>query len=200
MKWLLDDAGVRKERAQYVPLAKGVVLEVGAGSGANIPYYSLDVTKLIALEPSQDMWNSGEQQQQISEHFPVEYLCASAEHIPLPDESVDAVVSTWTLCSIPHVEAALGEIRRVLKPGGNFIFVEHGRSPNVRVARYQKWLTPFWKKIAGGCHLNRKIDELITQAGFTIVSLDTDHKNVLQTLGCAYGGTLVKINNSEIII
>jgi ubiquinone/menaquinone biosynthesis C-methylase UbiE len=102
----------------------------------------------------------------------VEFLSQSAEEpLPLPDESMDTVVMTWTLCSIPNPLEALAQMRRVLKPGGKLIFIEHGRAPDRGVAIWQDRLTPTWKRIGGGCHLNRKVDELITQAGFQITEL-----------------------------
>lgn len=107
--------------------------------------------------------------------FPVELLAETAETIPLPDGAVDAVVSTWTLCTIPDVDRALAEMRRVLVPGGQLRFVEHGRSPDARVARWQDRLTPLQKKLAGGCHLNRPIDLLIGQAGFRLDRIERGH-------------------------
>lgn len=157
-------------RPSVVEQASGTVLEIGFGSGPNIPYYK-NVTKLYALEPSKELYNLGKEN--ISQaKFPIEYLNASAEKIPLVDNSVDSVVSTWTLCSIPHPEIALQEIRRVLKPNGKFIFIEHGKSPENLAFKIQKFLTPIYKRIAGGCHLDRDIDKLIQDTGFTIENLE----------------------------
>ena len=154
-----------KERAQLIPQARGVVLEIGFGSGLNLPFYQ-GITKLYALEPNDDLWQlTAEAAAQAS--FPVEYIKASAEAVPLPDKLIDTVVCTWSLCSIPNPDKALAEARRVLQDDGIFIFVEHGLSPYPRIATWQARITPFWKKFMGGCHLDRDIYSLVNQAGFT---------------------------------
>jgi ubiquinone/menaquinone biosynthesis C-methylase UbiE len=187
---LMQKGDVSLERQKYVPLAKGVVLEIGAGSGTNLPYYK-SITKLYALEPSKELWKLAESRlKDVS--FPVEMLTASAEHIPLPDASVDTVTSTWTMCSIPNVPLALKEMHRVLKPNGNLIFIEHGYSPDKGVARLQTILTPVWKHIAGGCHLDRKIDELIKKTGFEIKELKLEYSKSLRTAGYLYKGLATK--------
>lgn len=146
--------------------ARGVVLEVGFGSGLNLPYYK-DISKLYALEPSKESFElSDDLAKDVS--FPIEHLEASAEKIPLMDQSVDSVISTWTLCTIPDPQAALKEIARVLKPGGEFIFIEHGASPHPAVSLLQKIGTPFSKRAAGGCHLDRDIEGLIKNSGLTV--------------------------------
>lgn len=160
-----------KHRLAVAQAVSGVVLEIGFGSGLNLPYYR-NVSKLYALDPSRDLFVLAKGRVEKAA-FPVEFLQASAEQIPLADASVDAVVSTWTLCTIPHPEHALKEVLRVLKPGGVFSFIEHGHSPNRFVAMIQKWCTPFSKCFAGGCHLNREIEMLIHEAGFDIQKLDT---------------------------
>lgn len=153
---------------RFFKQARGVVLEVGAGSGTTIPYYDAAlVTKLIALEPSQELWSYG-WEQVAKARFPVEYINVGAEEIPLPDNSVDTVVTAYALCSIPNVSAALREMRRVLRPGGQYLFVDHGRAPGWGVQRLQKILTPFTKHFTGGCYLDRDIGALIRAAGFRI--------------------------------
>ena len=165
--WTLRSAAFRRLRQECVRGISGTVLEVGFGSGLNLPWYPPEVTRLWFIEPSAEAQRMA--QKAIAEApFPVELLGETAEAIPLPDEAVDAVVSTWTLCTIPDVERALAEMRRVLAPGGQLRFVEHGRSPEARVARWQDRLTPLQKKLAGGCHLNRPIDRLIEGAGFRL--------------------------------
>jgi SAM-dependent methyltransferase len=159
------------ERARWVPLAAGVVLEVGAGSGLNVPFYGPHVRMLYAIEPSSSLRRMAAARVKEAA-FPVELMAASAERIPLPDASVDTAVTTWTLCTIADADVALREIQRVLRPDGRLITVEHGRAPDPRVARWQERLTPFWRRIAGGCHLNRPIDRLIAQAGFAVVRME----------------------------
>lgn len=161
-----------KVRKQVIPGARGVVLEVGIGSALNLPFYTSAVTKLYGVDPSAELLAMARQKVQHAP-FPVELLQYPAEHIPLPDRSVDTVVVTWSLCSIQDPAAALSEMRRVLKPGGRLIFVEHGLSPDSSVQSWQNRLTPLWRRMAGGCHLNRKVGDLIGAAGFTIEHLET---------------------------
>lgn len=158
-----------KYRPEVIREARGVVLEVGFGSGLNIPYYA-GIVKLYALEPYQEFYSLSESRIKKA-NFPIEHLRAPAEKIPLEDSSVDSVVSTWSLCSIPHPEIALSEIKRVLKPGGIFTFVEHGHSPNAFISKAQNLLTPAWKHITAGCHLNRQIDLLVNKSGLKIQRL-----------------------------
>jgi ubiquinone/menaquinone biosynthesis C-methylase UbiE len=159
------------ERTKFVPLAAGRVLEVGIGSGLNIPFYSRDVTALVGLDPSVALWQLA-RQRRAAAPFPVEYIGLSGEQIPLEDKTFDTVVTTWTLCTIPNPVAALKEMRRVLKPDGRCIFVEHGRAPDRRVQVWQNRLNPLWRRITGGCNLNRVIDTLIADAGFHISQID----------------------------
>jgi ubiquinone/menaquinone biosynthesis C-methylase UbiE len=164
----------RLERARYVPRASGLVLEVGAGSGLNLPLYRPEVQKLYALEPSPRLLGMA-RERAARVGIPVEFLCESAEAIPLGEGSVDSVVTTWTLCTIPDPVRALGEMRRVLRLDGRLIFIEHGRAPDVAVARWQDRLTPLWRRVAGGCHLNRPIDEILKRAGFEVPELDAGY-------------------------
>jgi SAM-dependent methyltransferase len=161
---LLNLAMQQKDLAAYrqrvVPAAHGRVLEIGIGSGLNLPFYTAAVDQVIGLDPSLPLLEMARRHARDG-GVPVALLQASAEAIPLDDASVDTVLTTWTLCSIPDVRAALAEMRRVLKPGGSFLFVEHGRAPEQGVARWQNRLTPVWRPISGGCHLNRPINTLI---------------------------------------
>lgn len=162
---------VARLRAAWIPQACGEVLEIGIGSGLNFPHYSAEVQKVYGVDPSVELQRMA-RERIAAARFPVEILAQSAEQpLPLPDASIDTVVVTWTLCSIPDVAPALQQMRRVLKPGGRLIFLEHGRAAEPRVAAWQDRLTPIWRRFTGGCHLNRKMDELIAAAGFRITEL-----------------------------
>ena len=165
---------VSRLRAAHVPAARGVVLEVGVGSGLNLPFYTAEVTKLHAVDTSAELLAMARPKAK-GLVFPVEFLQQNAERIPLHDGSVDTVVVTWSLCSIDNPAAALREVRRVLRPGGAFIFVEHGLAPDATVRKWQNRLTPIWRHVAGGCHLNRPIDGLISDAGFTTTTLKSGY-------------------------
>jgi ubiquinone/menaquinone biosynthesis C-methylase UbiE len=157
-------------RRRVIGAAEGSVLEIGIGSGLNLPLYGSTVRAVIALEPSAELLRMA-RRRAASAIVPVEFLEGSAETLPLDDGSVDTVVTTWTLCTIPDAPRALAEMRRVLKPDGALLFVEHGRAPEPGVARRQDRLDPLWSRFAGGCHLNRKMDELISGGGFRIERL-----------------------------
>jgi ubiquinone/menaquinone biosynthesis C-methylase UbiE len=162
-----------KQREKVVPLAEGRVLEIGIGSGLNMPYYSTSkVKRLWGLDPSQETWALAQDKGK-KLNFDVEFIEASAEEIPLDRGSADTVLVTYTICTIPDAIAALKEARRVLKPGGNLLFCEHGLAPDESVRRWQDRLNPLWTRIGGGCNLNRPIPELIKQAGFSIRRMDT---------------------------
>src|SRR5918993_173622 len=159
-------------RARVASAAEGRVLDVGVGSGLNLPFYAQGVQEIIGLEPLQQLLARAQSKARDSE-IPISLLQASAERIPLEDRTIDTIVMTWTGCSIPKIGTALGEMRRVLKNHGRLIFVEHGRAPDPKVARWQDRLDPFWTRLSGGCHLNRKIDDLLVNAGFQIDRLNT---------------------------
>ena len=169
--WMLRGREFADLRQKYLLGVSGNVLEIGFGSGLNLPWYPAEVTRVRAVEPSDEAWKMARPAVEAAP-FPVERIGRSAEAIPLPDASVDAAVSTWSLCTIPDIGRALREVRRVLKPGAPFRFVEHGRSPEPRVARWQDRLTPLQKRLAGGCHLNREIDRLIGDAGLRLKRID----------------------------
>ncbi|MDB4260329.1 class I SAM-dependent methyltransferase [Porticoccaceae bacterium] len=164
------------QRGKVVPLAEGLVLEVGIGSGLNIPFYDAGkVDKVIGLDPSPELNEMAEKvvsKTAAENGLDVEIILGSAEAMPFPDNHFDSVVITYTLCTIPDAESANLEIRRVLKPGGKLIFCEHGLAPDAGVAKWQGRIDPIWGKIAGGCHLNRDIPQLITGAGFTLETLE----------------------------
>lgn len=158
-------------RQRVIGAAEGRVLEIGIGSGLNFPLYGAAVTAVIGLEPSSDLLNMARSRAETAA-VPITLLDASAETIPLDGGSIDTVVTTWTLCTIPNAERALAEMRRVLRSGGALLFVEHGRAPEPGVARWQDRLDPLWSRLAGGCHLNRKMDDLIGGTGFRIEALE----------------------------
>jgi ubiquinone/menaquinone biosynthesis C-methylase UbiE len=160
-------------RAECVPRACGEVVEIGIGSGLNLPFYSSDVQHICGVDPSVELQQMARKRAAMGS-INVEFITQSAERpLPLIDASIDTVVLTWTLCSITDASQALLQMKRVLKPNGSLIFVEHGRSSDPGVEVWQDRITPLWRHIGGGCHLNRKIDDLIEAAGFQIVDLKT---------------------------
>lgn len=149
----------------------GQVVEIGFGSGLNIPYYPDAVSGVAAIEPADIGWKLA-RKRLAAATVPVERSGLDGQSLSLPDDSCDAALSTWTLCTIPDVAAALREVRRVLKPGGSLHFVEHGLAPDERVRRWQHRLEPMQKRLFGGCHLTRPVVDLLTDAGFTITEVD----------------------------
>ena len=189
---LIDLAMRQRNLAAYrhrvVPAAEGRVLEIGIGSGLNLPFYTRKAELVIGLDPSPKLLAMARQTgPPIS--GPVEFVEGSAEAIPLQDRSVDTVVTTWTLCSIPDAPRSLREMYRVLRPGGRLLFVEHGRSPDPRVRRWQDRLTPAWKRIGGGCHLNRAIGTLIEGAGFQFERIETGYMRGPKPMTFMYEGS-----------
>jgi ubiquinone/menaquinone biosynthesis C-methylase UbiE len=166
---------VGRQRQLVVPLAQGRVLEVGIGTGLNMRYYDKSrVTKIVGLDPALELHPLA--RERIAQAgLEVELLGLSAESIPLPDASFDTVLITYTLCTIPDPLAALREMRRVLTPGGQLLYCEHGRAPEASVQRWQARLQPLWGKLAGGCHLGRDIPALLQAAGFQLPDLDTGY-------------------------
>ncbi|MDP2645393.1 MAG: class I SAM-dependent methyltransferase [Desulfobacterales bacterium] len=161
-----------RQREKVVPIARGVVLEVGVGSGLNLPYYDGNkVTKVWCLDPSPEMLRMAEKAAK-SLPLKVEFIGSPGEEIPLEDNSVDTVVVTYTLCTIADTEQALRQMARVLKPGGELIFCEHGAAPDEDIRCWQERINPVWKLLAGGCHLNRPIPKLIEQGGFRIKGME----------------------------
>lgn len=160
------------QRRKVVPLCEGRVLEVGMGSALNLPYYDPARVEFVwGLEPSAVMRHKARANLRRSP-VEVKLIDLPGEQIPLEDNSVDTVLLTYTLCTIPDWQAALQQMRRVLKPGGRLVFTEHGRAPDAGVRRWQERINPVWKKLAGGCNLNRPIPELIEQSGFAVEKLD----------------------------
>lgn len=161
-------------RERVVARAEGRVLEIGIGSGLNLPFYGSRVDEVIGLEPAAPLLAMAQSAAGRGRR-PVTFIAGSAESIPMSDASVDTIVTTWTLCSIADAIGALKEMRRVLKASGQLLFVEHGLAPERDVQKWQNRLTPLWKKIGGGCHLNRPISTLIERGGFGITQLDTGY-------------------------
>ena len=163
---------INHQRQKVVPLAEGKVLDIGIGSGLNIPFYKSDkIHKVIGIDPSHELINLAKDLVNNSQTS-IELFIGSAEAIPYPDNFFDTVLITYTMCTIPNAEIANREMWRVLKDDGRLIFCEHGLAPDNKISKWQNRIDPFWGKIAGGCHLNRDIQKLITDAGFSFESLD----------------------------
>ena len=163
---------INYQRQKVVPLAKGKVLDIGIGSGLNIPFYNSDkIDKVIGIDPSHELIKLAKELANDSKAS-IELIIGSAESIPYPDNFFDTVLVTYTMCTIPNVAIANKEMWRVLKDDGRLIFCEHGLAPDKKISKWQNRIDPFWGKIAGGCHLNRDIQKLITDAGFSFESLN----------------------------
>jgi len=173
-------------RQRVISLASGRVLEIGVGSGLNLPFYNSHATEIVGLDPHPKLIDMASHQ---ASSVPAKILGGSAESIPVDTASIDTVVTTWTLCTIPDVMAALREMRRVLKPGGQLLFAEHGLAPEEGVRRWQHRLTPLWKGIAGGCHLDRPIAELVRTAGFEISHMETGYMRGPKPMTFMYEGS-----------
>ena len=174
-------------RERVIGAAEGLVLEIGVGSGRNLPFYRSSANQILALEPSPKLVAMARSVPHPG--TPVSFLEASAESIPLDDGSVDTVVTTWTLCTVPQAATALGEMRRVLRQGGRLLFVEHGLAPDEGVRWWQDRLTPAWKSISGGCHLNRPMQALIEGAGFRVDRVETGYMPGLKPMTFMYEGS-----------
>jgi ubiquinone/menaquinone biosynthesis C-methylase UbiE len=166
---------IQKIRQQIIPLAQGTVLGVGVGPGANFRYYDpARVSKVYALEPNPGMVERAESEGRRTK-LDIEFLDLPGERIPLPEASIDAVVSTFTLCTIPGVADAIRGIARVLRPGGQFLFFEHGLSPDIRVRRWQERTEPLFQWAFEGCHVTRNIPALIKDGGFGVEQIETGY-------------------------
>ena len=177
------------QRKKVVPLARGRVLEIGIGTGLNLGFYDPDkVDRVWGLDRSAAMWKMADT---TGVKFDVEFLQASAERIPLDDGSADTILVTYTLCSVSNIIEALKDMRRVLKPGGELVFCEHGAAPDENVRKWQERLNPLWSKIAGGCNLNRSIPTLLEEGGFRIRAMDTMFLPTWKPAAFNYWGTAV---------
>lgn len=181
-------APVSKQREKVVPFASGVVLEIGIGSGLNIPFYNPDkVSKLIGVDPDEYIWKRSAKRRAASP-LEIERIGLSGEDIPLQDNMADSVVVTYSLCTIPDPIKALGEMKRILKPGGKILFTEHGKAPDAKVHRWQNRIDPIWGKLAGGCHTGRDIPTLFRQAGLEFESLEQGYIPGPKVLSYNYWG------------
>jgi ubiquinone/menaquinone biosynthesis C-methylase UbiE len=178
-------------RARVVSDLTGEVLEIGFGSGLNVPFYPASLTRVWAVDPA-TVGRKLAAKRVAASPVPVEYIGLDAQRIPLPDGSVDGVLTTWTLCTIPDAAGALAEVRRVLRPGGSLHFAEHGRAPDARVARKQDRLEPLQKRVFGGCHLTRHIDQLIAASGLELAELKTYYRPGPPATSYTYEGRAAK--------
>ncbi len=184
------------ERARLIPRASGVVLEIGIGSGLNLPFYGAGVEKLHGIDPRRHVWAlAGQRLERV--RFPVEFIEASAERIPMPDRSVDTVVTTWTLCSIPDARVAVLEMKRVLRSNGQLLFVEHGLAPDARVVAWQHRLDPIWTRISSGCHLNRRVDQLLLEGGFRLDESESSYVSGWKLMTYFYRGLARPVSEAE---
>ncbi len=178
-------------RARVSAGLHGEVLEIGFGSGLNVPHYPAGVTRVRAVDPA-TLGRRLAAKRVAASPVPVEYIGLDGQALPVDSASVDHVLTTWTLCTIPDVERALAEACRVLRPGGELHFVEHGRSPDSRVAVWQDRLTPLQRRVAGGCHLNRPIDRLVAGSGLDLTQMETYYMAGPKAFGYAFEGRAVK--------
>ncbi len=180
-----------RQREKVVPLASGRVLEIGIGSGLNLPFYdSSKVEHLWGLDPSREMWAIAEKRMK-SVDLDVEFLEGDAAHIPLDDDSADTILITYTLCTIPEVIPSLTDMRRVLRPGGELVFCEHGKAPDDGVSKWQDRLNPIWKRFGGGCNLNRPIPSLLEAGGFAVRAMEKMYLPGWRPATFNYWGTAV---------
>ena len=179
---------ITKQREKVVPLAEGIVLEIGIGSGQNLPHYNPDkVTKIIGVDPDEHIWKRSEKRRNLCP-VKIERIGLSGEDIPLEKNSADSVVITYSLCTIPDPIKALHEMKRILKPGGKILFSEHGKAPDDKVHRWQNRIDPVWKKLAGGCHSGRNIPDLFRQAGLSFEDLQETYIPGPKVLSYNYWG------------
>jgi ubiquinone/menaquinone biosynthesis C-methylase UbiE len=192
LPWLIDlsmrQSRLAPYRCRVVSAASGRVLEIGIGSGLNLPFYGNSVSQIIGIEPSAKLLHMARAASWRTS-VPLDLIEGTAEAIPIDDRSIDTVVTTWTMCSIPVLEHALREMRRVLRPGGRLLFVEHGLAPEPRVRWFQDRLTPVWKRFSGGCHLNRAIMDTVAHAGFRIEHLETGYMRGPKAMTFMYEGS-----------
>jgi ubiquinone/menaquinone biosynthesis C-methylase UbiE len=178
-------------RARVAAGLAGQVLEIGFGSGLNIPYYPASLERVQAIDPAA-VGRKLAAKRAAACPVPIDYIGTDAQTLPADDASVDSVLSTWTLCTISDASRALAEIRRVLRPGGALHFIEHGLAPDPAVARLQQRLTPLQHRAFGGCHLNRQIDQLVAAAGLELTRIDTYYMKAPRALGYTFEGTATK--------
>jgi ubiquinone/menaquinone biosynthesis C-methylase UbiE len=187
INWACGHKPFNKQREKIVPLAKGKVLEIGIGSGLNLPYYGKEVEYVLGIDPAEEVWRQNKID--IKElPFTFEFQKAYAENIAADNQSFDTIVITYAMCSIPTIELAFEEIRRVLKPNGQLLFSEHGKAPDAATQKIQKFLNPAWSKLGGGCHLNKDIPKIIQQNGFEFKTLTESYIPGWKPLSFNYWG------------
>lgn len=163
---------INYQRNKVVPLAQGVVLEIGMGSGLNIPFYNKNnIEKIIGLDPSEEL-NFLAKKVAKKNNIEIDFIISGAEDIALPDNSIDTILITYTLCTIPDLDNSMAEIKRVLKSDGKFIFCEHGIAPDQNIVKWQTRINPIWKALMGGCNINRNIPKIISDGGFDITNIN----------------------------
>jgi ubiquinone/menaquinone biosynthesis C-methylase UbiE len=183
-------------RARVASNLTGDVLEIGFGSGLNVPFYPPSLTRVYALDPA-EVGRKLAARRVAASPVPVSYIGLDAQRIPLADGSVDSVLTTWTLCTIPDPAQALAEVRRVLRPGGTLHFAEHGRAPDPKVARKQDLLEPIQQRVFGGCQLTRHIDQLIAASGLELTGLKTYYRPGPPSTSYTYEGQATKTGSSQ---
>jgi len=193
IQWACSNGSSDTKRAMVVPRAEGRVLEIGIGSGNNLPHYDQSKVKhLTAIDPLEELWEMRSVDlSQLS--FEVEYIRGAAEHIPAGDATFDTVVTTFTLCSVSDIRGTLKEIHRVLKPGGKLLYSEHGKSPDRGTEEWQNLLNPLWRRVSGGCNLNRDIPTIIKQHGFKTDDLSTQYMPGWRLTSYSYWGSALKV-------
>ena len=187
---MLDNDEVEQYRKRVCAGLNGVVVEIGFGSGLNVPFYPPEVERVLAVDPAMLGRELAADRLEAST-IPVEFVGLDGQSLPVDDESADSALATFTLCTIPDAHRAVREVRRVLKPGASFHFVEHGQAETAKPRRWQDRINPVWKRVAGGCHLNRPIDELFRAAGFTDVTIERSLMRSAVT-GSIYEGVAVR--------
>lgn len=190
VNWAMRNRRLRPYRERVISAAEGRVLEVGIGSGLNLALYPQKVDEIVGLEPAHRLIGMAREAAG-SARLKATLIQGSAESIPLDRNSIDTVVTTWTLCTIPDPMGALLEIRRVLRTSGQLLFVEHGLAPDEGIRRWQNRVTPIWKRVAGGCHLDRPIRDLIEKAGFQITQLDMGYTEGPRLMTFFYQGRAI---------
>ena len=191
MDWVMSNPLLSQYRQEVLAEVSGKVLEIGFGTGLNLPHYPQNIQKLTTIDANSGMNKLAQKRIQVSK-IRVDSRILNGENLPMPDNSFDSVVSTWTLCSIARVDQALEEIYRVLKPGGKFFFIEHGLSNEPKVQVWQNRLTPLQKIIGDGCHLNRNIKQIVEKQFNNITLEEFDAPNLPKIIGFMYKGVAIK--------
>lgn len=186
---------INHQRQKIIPQASGCILEIGIGSGLNLPYYDKSkVSKIVAIEPSDEL-NKIAQKNALKNDINIELITGVAENIEIEDKSIDTIILTYTLCTIPDTELALKEIKRVMKPGAKILFSEHGIAPDEKVIKWQNKINPIWNNFFGGCNLNRNIPHLIKDAGFKFDAIDQMYlPSTPKFIGYNYWGSASLVN------